>query len=160
FYEASEAGLLDEIAGVNPPKRVVGGISVPFSPIRLFGSSPGALGSARSDRSRKLLVARGLCESVTGTTFSDQNLTSTVARSLWKNTVVLLVAVCLASLGIYNLVLKSTWTLMDDGVFWNESPAGLVAARVAAGGPADRAGVREGDVLLAVDEQDVQRPEQ
>jgi hypothetical protein len=30
FYEASEAGLLDEVAVVNPPKRVVGGISVRF----------------------------------------------------------------------------------------------------------------------------------
>lgn len=30
FYEASEAGLLDEIAVVNPPKRVLGGISVRF----------------------------------------------------------------------------------------------------------------------------------
>jgi hypothetical protein len=30
FYEESEAGLLDEIAVVNPPRRVVGGISVRF----------------------------------------------------------------------------------------------------------------------------------
>ena len=30
FYEASEAALLDEIAVVNPPKRVLGGISVRF----------------------------------------------------------------------------------------------------------------------------------
>jgi hypothetical protein len=30
FYEVSEAGLLDEIAVVNPPKRVLGGISVRF----------------------------------------------------------------------------------------------------------------------------------
>jgi hypothetical protein len=30
FYEASEAGFLDEIAVVNPPKRVLGGIAVRF----------------------------------------------------------------------------------------------------------------------------------
>src|SRR6185436_16851336 len=95
-----------------------------------------------------------------GTTFAYKTLTSTVTRSFYKNTVVLLVALCLASLGIYNLVLKSTWTLMDDGIFWHEAPAGVVAGRVAAGGPADRAGVREGDVLLAIDEQEIQRPEQ
>jgi PAS domain S-box-containing protein len=77
-----------------------------------------------------------------------------------KNAAVLAVAVALASLGIYNLVLKSTWTLMDDGVFWKEGPLGVVAGRVAAGGPAARAGVREGDVLLAVDDQEVQLPEQ
>lgn len=30
FYEAAEAGMLDEIAVVNPPKRVLGGLSVRF----------------------------------------------------------------------------------------------------------------------------------
>ncbi len=30
FYEAAEAGLLDEVAVANPPKRLVGGISVRF----------------------------------------------------------------------------------------------------------------------------------
>jgi PAS domain S-box-containing protein len=68
-----------------------------------------------------------------------------------KNVAVLGIALLLAALGIYNIVLKATWTLMDDGVFWREGPAGLYAARVAAGGPADRAGVKTGDILLAVD---------
>ena len=57
----------------------------------------------------------------------------------------------LAALGVYNLVQKATWTVMDDGVFWKQAPQGLVAARLAPGGPAARAGVRAGDVLLAVD---------
>ena len=34
-----------------------------------------------------------------------------------KNTLVVLVGLALAALGVYNLVLKATWTLMDDGVF-------------------------------------------
>jgi len=63
-------------------------------------------------------------------------------------------------MGLYNLVLKSTWTLMDDGVFWKEGPAGVVAGRVATGGPAERAGVRVGDVLLAIGDKEIGRPEE
>jgi PAS domain S-box-containing protein len=76
-------------------------------------------------------------------------------RTRVKNVLVLAAGLVLASLGIYNIVLKATWTLMDDGVFWKESASGLVAGRVAAGGPADRAGLREGDVLLALDGREV-----
>jgi PAS domain S-box-containing protein len=72
-----------------------------------------------------------------------------------KNFAVLAIAFVLASLGIYNIVLKATWTLMDDGVFWKDEAHGVVAGRVAAGGPGDRAGIKVGDVLLAVDGEEV-----
>src|SRR5687767_6224795 len=72
-------------------------------------------------------------------------------RSRLKNAAVLATALLLAILGLYNIFLKATWTLMDDGVFWKEAPHGLVASRVAAGGPGDRAGIRTGDTLLAMD---------
>ena len=75
-----------------------------------------------------------------------------------KNTLVVLAGVALAALGVYNIVLKATWTLMDDGVFWKVTSQGLVAARISSGGPAARAGVRLGDVLLAVDGEEVLRP--
>src|SRR5262245_58894118 len=71
-------------------------------------------------------------------------------RVFLKNAVVLLVALVLASLGIYNIVLKATWTIMDDGVFWKDTSSGVVASRVAAGGPGALAGVHTGDVLLAL----------
>jgi PAS domain S-box-containing protein len=71
-------------------------------------------------------------------------------RPRLKNLTVLAVALTLASLGIYNIVLKATWTLMDDGVFWQDGPAGVEAARIAPAGPGGRAGLRAGDVLLAV----------
>src|SRR5688500_831500 len=74
-----------------------------------------------------------------------------MTASRLKNVAVLSIAVLLASLGIYNIVLKATWTLMDDGVFWKQGEQGLYAARVAAGGPGDKAGVRIGDTVLAVD---------
>ena len=77
-----------------------------------------------------------------------------------KNVGVLLVGALLATLGIYNIVLKATWTLMDDGVFWRDSPQGVVAGRVAAGGPASLAGVEVGDVLMALDGEEVLRADQ
>jgi PAS domain S-box-containing protein len=40
---------------------------------------------------------------------------------------------------------------MDDGVLWKDDAPGVVAWRVAAGGPGARAGVQPGDVLLGID---------
>jgi PAS domain S-box-containing protein len=77
-----------------------------------------------------------------------------------KNFAVLAVALLLAALGIYNIFLKATWTLLDDGVLWKDAVAGVVAARVAPGGPCALAGVREGDVLLAIDGDEVLTHEQ
>ena len=71
-------------------------------------------------------------------------------RIFLKNAVVVFVALVLASLGIYNIVLKATWTMMDDGVFWEDAAEGVVAAHVAAGQPGAIAGIRAGDVLLAL----------
>ena len=45
-----------------------------------------------------------------------------------KNAVVVVAGLVLAVLGVYNIVLKATWTVMDDGVLWKTSPQGLVAA--------------------------------
>jgi PAS domain S-box-containing protein len=81
-----------------------------------------------------------------------------MSRRRFKNTLVALAGLALASLGAYNLVLKATWTAVDDGVFWKQAPQGLVASRLAPGGPAARAGVREGDILLAVDGEEVLSP--
>jgi PAS domain S-box-containing protein len=81
-------------------------------------------------------------------------------RSRAKNIAVVMVGLLLASLGIYNIVLKATWTLMDDGVFWRDSQQGVVAGRVAAGGPASLAGVEVGDVLMAIDGEEVLHAEQ
>jgi len=77
-----------------------------------------------------------------------------------KNIAVLAVALLLTGLGAYNIFLKATWTLLDDGVFWNASAEGVVAGRVAAGGPAERAGIRVGDILLGIDGDEVLTAEQ
>ncbi|MCG6921195.1 MAG: PAS domain S-box protein [Acidobacteria bacterium] len=72
----------------------------------------------------------------------------------FKNALVVGLGLALASLGVYNIVLKATWSLMDDGVFWEAAPQGLVASRIDPGGPGSEAGVRAGDILLAVDGQE------
>ena len=40
--------------------------------------------------------------------------------------------------------------LPDDGVLWSDSARGVVAARVTPDGPADRAGIHEGDILRSI----------
>ena len=60
-----------------------------------------------------------------------------------KNAAVLAVALVLSALGTYNIFLKATWTLMDDGVLWVHGPQGVYAARVARGGPASQAGIHD-----------------
>jgi two-component system NtrC family sensor kinase len=79
-------------------------------------------------------------------------------RRQLKNALVVAAGLTLAGLGVYNIALKATWTLMDDGVLWRQAPQGLVASRLAPGGPAARSGVREGDILLAVDGEEVLSP--
>ena len=81
-------------------------------------------------------------------------------RPRTKNLTVLAVAFLLTGLGAYNIFLKATWTLLDDGVFWKAAPQGVVAGRVAVGGPADRGGIQVGDVLLGVGGQEVMTAEQ
>ena len=72
-----------------------------------------------------------------------------------KNASVILLAFALAGLGILNLHRKATSAVLEDGAFWNDSPGGVVASRVSSGGPAARAGLRPGDVLLAMDGKEV-----
>ena len=77
-----------------------------------------------------------------------------------RNAVFVAVALVLGSLGLYNIFLKATWRLMDDGVFWKVAPYGLVAGRIAPDGPAALAGVRVGDVLLALDGEEGPGPQE
>ncbi len=75
-----------------------------------------------------------------------------------KNAVVIAASLVLASLGIANLVAKASVSVMDDGVFWKPSAQGLVATRLSPGGPAERAGLAPGDVLLAVNGEEALSP--
>ncbi len=72
-------------------------------------------------------------------------------RDRVRTVVPVTVALVLLALGIGNVVLRSTTDEVEDGVLWVERTAGVIAAEVAAGSAAERAGLRPGDVLLAVD---------
>ncbi len=75
-----------------------------------------------------------------------------------KNAVVVLAGLVLAVLGVYNIVLKATWTVMDDGVLWRSSPQGLVAARMAPDGPRRAPGSRPTTCCVAIDGDEVLSP--
>ncbi len=80
---------------------------------------------------------------------------SSVATLGWrdwpKSVVPIATALVLLVMGIANIVQRATSDEVEDGVLWVERSAGVVAAEVAGSSPADRAGIRPGDVLLAVD---------
>ncbi len=83
-----------------------------------------------------------------------------IGASRPKTVAVFVVAALLVALGGYNAYLKARWAPSDDGVFWVGSPQGIVAQRVDETGPAAHAGLRAGDVLLAIDGQEFVSPGQ
>lgn len=74
----------------------------------------------------------------------------------WRRTALpIAVTLALLTLGLANVVSRATSTEVEDGVLWVERAVGVVAAEVASPSAADQAGVRPGDVLLAIDNQPV-----
>jgi PAS domain S-box-containing protein len=69
-----------------------------------------------------------------------------------------LFSVVLVGFGILNYQQRAQYQNPDDGVSWIESPQGVTAWIVVRGGPADRAGIREGDLLKAINGQPVTMP--
>ena len=63
---------------------------------------------------------------------------------------VILVAVliCLASV---NVVVRANWTEIVDGVLWSDLSEGVTAVAIGEGEAGQIAGIRRGDVLLAID---------
>jgi two-component system NtrC family sensor kinase len=70
----------------------------------------------------------------------------------------LVLVVVLLPLGVANVVLRAGWHEVEDGVLWVARTDGVVASEVAPDSPAAAAGVRAGDVLLAIDGRPVDRP--
>ncbi len=64
----------------------------------------------------------------------------------------------LLCLGLLNVVARATWNEVEDGVLWVSRPAGVVALDVARNSPAAAAGVRPGDLLVAIDDRPVDQP--
>ena len=67
-------------------------------------------------------------------------------RSAFAVTVVAL----LVALGVTNVAMYSRWHEVEDGALWTARADGVTATEVATGTAADAAGIRRGDVLLAV----------
>lgn len=75
----------------------------------------------------------------------------------WRQTALpVAVTLALLTLGLVNVVSRATSQEVEDGVLWVERAAGVVAAEVAAPSAGSRAGVRPGDILLAIDNQPVE----
>ncbi|HKR28298.1 MAG TPA: hypothetical protein VJS11_12620, partial [Acidobacteriaceae bacterium] len=57
----------------------------------------------------------------------------------------------------FNLYQENRYQKPTDGVWWVEAPGGLRAARVPSNSPGERAGVKQGDLLVAANSQPVPR---
>ena len=69
--------------------------------------------------------------------------------------VTLLLTLAILILGGLNAQQKRRYIPPDDGASWIEGPEGVQARLVVADGPADKAGIRRGDVLKAINGHDI-----
>src|SRR5262249_34902500 len=70
----------------------------------------------------------------------------------------ILVVVVLLALGVANILLHAKWHEVEDGVLWSARAEGVAVAEVADGSAAERAGIRRGDILIAVNGSPVATP--
>src|SRR5215475_4166663 len=68
-------------------------------------------------------------------------------------TVLLTIAVLI--LGAFNVQQKRRYIPADDGASWVQAADGIQARVVVAGGPADKAGIQQGDILKAINDQPI-----
>src|SRR5213596_3770543 len=78
--------------------------------------------------------------------------------SVWGRSLLALAVVgMLLVLGVANIALRAQAHQVEDGVLWADRAEGLTVAEVADASSAARAGIRRGDLLLAVNGTPVER---
>src|SRR5262245_41046611 len=70
----------------------------------------------------------------------------------------LAVVAILLALGVANIVTRARWHEVEDGVLWAARAEGVTAVEVARGSAADAAGIRRGDLLLAINGSPIEMP--
>ena len=75
----------------------------------------------------------------------------------WHSVLPLVVAAVLLCFGIANIAARATWREAEDGVLWVARSEGVVAGEIAARSPAEGAGLRAGDLLVAMNDRPVQQ---
>jgi PAS domain S-box-containing protein len=78
--------------------------------------------------------------------------------STWGWFAALAVVVALLVLGFANVAVRATWRELEDGVLWVSRANGVTAGELSTQSTAARAGVRVGDVLLAINGKPVESP--
>src|ERR1700733_7925974 len=81
-------------------------------------------------------------------------------RSLQTRITVLLLAfftVAAAVFATFNFIQENNYPLPTDGVWWAEAQGGLQAQRVLANSPAERAGIKAGDLLIQANDRPLPR---
>lgn len=80
-----------------------------------------------------------------------------VANFGFKTTLIVLLTAALAVIGIENGRQKGKHVTPDDGSGWIKTARGVEAFIVEAGGSADKAGIRKGDMLVAINDRPITR---
>jgi two-component system, NtrC family, sensor kinase len=71
----------------------------------------------------------------------------------------IVVVSALLCLGAANIASRVQWHEVEDGVLWTATPGGVAASEIAPATAAAASGLKPGDLLLAIDDQPVQRVE-
>src|SRR5215216_5173094 len=78
-------------------------------------------------------------------------------RGMTRPAVPIVVVSALLCLGAANIASRLQFHEVEDGVLWSATAEGVAASEIAPGTPAAASGVKAGDLLLAIDDQPVQR---